>query len=122
LIIIAQQELGRNKLETEYETFRDFYTNDWHNFVEYNVIDVELVDALEDKMKLIELIITMAYDAKCNYNDVYSAVRTWDCILYNHLWNKNIIVHQRKHRPGRTIAGAFVMEPRPGKYDLGGEL
>ena len=114
---IAQQELGRKKLETEYETFRDFYTNDWHNFVEYNVIDVELVDALEDKMKLIELIITMAYDAKCNYNDVYSAVRTWDCILYNHLWNKNIIVHQKKHRPGRTIAGAFVMEPRPGKYD-----
>lgn len=114
---IAQVELGKNKLETEYETFRDFYTNDWQNFVEYNVIDVELVDQLEDKMKLIELIMTMAYDAKCNFNDIYSAVRTWDCILYNHLWNKNIIVHQKKHRPGRTIAGAFVMEPNPGKYN-----
>lgn len=114
---IAQVELGRNKLESNYETFRDFYSNDWQNFVEYNVIDVELVDALEDKMKLIELIVTMAYDAKCNFNDIYSAVRTWDCILYNHLWNKNIVVHQKKHRPGRTIAGAFVMEPKPGKYD-----
>lgn len=114
---IAQVELGKNKLETEYETFRDFYSNDWQNFVEYNVIDVELVDQLEDKMKLIELIMTMAYDAKCNFNDIYSAVRTWDCILYNHLWNKNIIVHQKKHRPGRTIAGAFVMEPNPGKYN-----
>lgn len=114
---IAQQELGRRKLETEYETFKDFYTNDWQKFVEYNVVDVELVDALEDKMKLIELIITMAYDAKCNFSDVFSAVRTWDCILYNHLWNKNIIVQQKENKEGRTIVGAYVKEPVPGKYD-----
>lgn len=114
---IAQQELGRNKLESKYETFREHYTNDWQSFVEYNVIDVELVDALEDKMKLIELVITMAYDAKCNFNDIFSAVRTWDCILHNHLWAKNIIVHQKEHHEGRTIAGAYVKEPVPGKYD-----
>lgn len=114
---IAQKELGRNKLETGYDTFREHYTNDWQSFVEYNVIDVELVDALEDKMKLIELVITMAYDAKCNFNDVFSAVRTWDCILHNHLWGKNIIVHQKEHHEGRTIAGAYVKEPKPGKYD-----
>jgi len=114
---IAQQELGRKKLETEYETFKDHYTNDWQSFVEYNVVDVELVDALEDKMKLIELVITMAYDAKCNFNDIFSAVRTWDCILHNHLWAKNIIVHQKEHHEGRTIAGAYVKEPVPGKYD-----
>lgn len=114
---IAQQELGRKKLETHYETFKEHYTEDWQSFVEYNVVDVELVDALEDKMKLIELIITMAYDAKCNFSDIFSAVRTWDCILYNHLWNKNIIVHQKEHKEGRTIAGAYVKEPVPGKYD-----
>lgn len=114
---IAFVELGRKKLESGYETFKEFYTEDWHHFVEYNVVDVELVDGLEDKMKLIELIMTMAYDAKCNFNDVFSAVRTWDCILYNHLWNKNIIVHQREGRPGRTIEGAYVMQPTPGKYE-----
>jgi DNA polymerase elongation subunit (family B) len=114
---IAQQELGRKKLEHGYETFKDHYTNDWQSFVEYNVVDVELVDALEDKMKLIELIITMAYDAKCNFSDIFSAVRTWDCILYNHLWNKNIIVQQKEDKEGRTIAGAYVKEPVPGKYD-----
>jgi DNA polymerase elongation subunit (family B) len=115
---IARVELGKQKLEHEYDSFREFYRNDWQRFVEYNVVDVELVDQLEDKMRLIELIITMAYDAKCNYNDVFSAVRTWDCILYNHLWNKNIIVHQRdESRRGRQIIGAFVKEPKPGKYD-----
>jgi len=114
---IAQQELGRTKLETPYETFKEHYTEDWQSFVEYNVVDVELVDALEDKMKLIELIITMAYDAKCNFTDIFSAVRTWDCILYNHLWNKNIIVQPKEHKDGRTIVGAYVKEPAPGKYD-----
>ena len=116
---IAKQELGREKLAyDEYDSFRDFYKNDWQKFVEYNVVDTELVDQLEEKMKLIELILTMAYDAKCNYTDIFSAVRTWDCILYNHLWNKNIVVHQRDtSRKGRQIVGAYVKEPRPGKYD-----
>lgn len=114
---IAMVELGKSKLASEHETFKDFYTKDWQLFVEYNITDVELVDELEDKMRLIELITTMAYDAKCNYSDVYSATRLWDCIIYNHLWDKNVIVHQREGRPGRTIEGAFVKEPRPGKYD-----
>jgi DNA polymerase elongation subunit (family B) len=115
---IARVELGKQKLEHNYDTFREFYTNDWQTFVEYNVVDTELVDQLEDKMRLIELIVTMAYDAKCNFADVFSAVRTWDCILYNHLWNKNIVVPQRdESRRGRQIIGAFVKEPVPGKYD-----
>ena len=46
--------------------FRDWYTKDYQSFIEYNITDVELVDKLEDKMKLIELCLTMAYDAKVN--------------------------------------------------------
>ncbi|NBP02343.1 MAG: DNA polymerase [Proteobacteria bacterium] len=116
---IAKIELGKEKLDYgEFDSFRMFYKNNWQKFVEYNVVDTELVDQLEDKMKLIELILTMAYDAKCNYVDVFSAVRTWDCILWNHLWKKNIVVHQRdESRRGRQIEGAFVQEPVPGKYD-----
>ena len=115
---IAKVELGKEKLSyAEYSSFRDFYKNDWQKFVEYNVVDTELIDQLENKMRLIELILTMAYDAKCNYVDVFSAVRTWDCILWNHLWKKNIIVHQREGKPARQIVGAYVQEPKPGQYD-----
>lgn len=113
---IAKVELGKEKLSYE-GTFTDFYKNDWDRFVDYNIRDVELVDELEEKMRLIELILTMAYDAKCNYIDIFSAVRTWDCILYNELWKKNIVVHQREDRSGRQIAGAYVKEPKPGKYN-----
>jgi len=115
---IAKVELGSEKLSyDEYDSFTAFYKGNWQKFVEYNIRDVEIVDQLEDKMKLIELILTMAYDAKCNYIDIFSAVRTWDCILYNQLLKKNIIVHQREDKPGRQIAGAYVQEPKPGKYN-----
>lgn len=114
---ICKVELGVGKLENPHDTFRDFYTKDWDLFVEYNIVDTVRVSQLEDKMKLIELILTMAYDAKCNYQDIFSAVRTWDCILYNHLWDQKIVIHQREGRPGRQIAGAYVKEPKPGKYN-----
>ena len=60
---IAFVELGQKKLDhSEYENFKQFYTQDWQKFIDYNILDVELVDRLEDKMRLIELCLTMAYD------------------------------------------------------------
>lgn len=117
---IAKEELNKQKIKHKYNSFKEFYTKDWKLFVEYNVVDVELVDQLEDKMKLINLILTMAYDAKCNFMDIYSSVRTWDCIIYNALIKQNIIVHNREApdpSEDRQIIGAFVKEPKPGKYD-----
>ena len=117
LDFIAETELGKKKLESGFETFKEFYDGDWNRFVEYNIVDTVLVDELEDKMKLIELALTMAYDAKCNYSDVFSAVRTWDSLLYNHLWEKDIVIHQGGGRKERQIEGAYVQEPKPGGYD-----
>ena len=116
---IASVELGQKKLDhSEFDTFKDFYTNGWQKFVEYNIIDVELVDRLEDKMKLIELAITMAYDAKANYADVSSQVRMWDTIIFNYLKKKNIVIPPivRSDKDSK-YAGAYVKEPIPGKYD-----
>ena len=116
---IASVELGQKKLDhSEYDTFKDFYTKGWQKFVEYNIIDVELVDRMEDKMKLIELAITMAYDAKANYVDVFSQVRMWDTIIYNYLKKRNIVIPPKnRSNKNEKYAGAYVKEPIPGKYD-----
>jgi DNA polymerase elongation subunit (family B) len=116
---IAEVELGQKKLDhSEYDTFKEFYTKNWQKFVEYNIVDVELVDRLEDKMKLIELAITMAYDSKGNYNDVFFQVRTWDSIIYNYLKEKNIVIPFKKEtKKDSKFAGAYVKEPIPGRYD-----
>ena len=109
---IAFVELGENKLVNPEDNFHDFYTNHWDKFVRYNIHDTKLVDRLEDKMKLIELIITMAYNAKINYEDVFSQVRMWDNLIYNNLRQKKIVIPE-KTRSTKTEAfeGAFVKEP-----------
>ena len=116
---IANVELGQKKVDhSEYENFKEFYTKDWQKFVEYNIVDVELVDRLEDKMKLIELALTLSYDAKVNLSDVYSQVRMWDTMIYNDLQKKNIVVPPKvSTRKDEQYAGAYVKVPEPGGYD-----
>jgi len=116
---IAEVELGQKKLDhSEFDTFKDFYTHGWQKFIEYNIVDVELVDRLEDKMKLIELALTMAYDAKVNYADVFYQVRMWDTIIYNYLKKRNIVIPPKiRSDKNEKYAGAYVKEPIPGKYD-----
>ena len=115
---IAEVELGENKNENPYDTFKEFYTKDYQQFIEYNIQDVELVDKLEDKMKLIELHLTMAYEAKVNYQDVYGQVRMWDTIIFNHLKSKNIVVPANKEsEKSRAYEGAYVKDPVVGFHN-----
>ena len=116
---IALVELGSKKLDhSEFDTFKEFYTQDWQKFVEYNIHDVRLVDQLEDKMKLMDLAFTLAYDAKVNLEDVFSQVRMWDSIIYNYLRKRDIVIPP-KHRNEKSdkYAGAYVKEPKTGRYD-----
>jgi len=116
---IAFVELGQKKLDhSEHDTFKEFYDNDWEKFVEYNIHDVRLVDLLDDKMKLLELAITMAYDAKVNFEDVYSQVRMWDNIIYVYLARQNVVIPPKKQAEKNSqYVGAYVKEPIPGIYD-----
>ena len=115
---IAYVELGERKDGNPYETFREWYTKDYQSFIEYNITDVELVDKLEDKMKLIELCLTMAYDAKVNYVDVLGSVKYWDILIYNHLRKKNIVIPQKKkNTKAEKYEGAYVKDPIVGMHN-----
>jgi len=116
---IAFVELGQKKLDhSEYENFKDFYTKDWQKFIDYNIKDVELVLQLEEKMKLLELAVALAYDAKVNLKDVYYQVRMWDTLIYNFLKERNVVVPPAKRsNKDEKYAGAYVKEPIPGKYE-----
>ena len=119
LDVIAEIELGQKKLDhSEYDTFKDFYTYGWKKFVDYNLVDVDLVDRMEEKMKLIDLVILMAYDAHVNYSDTFAQVRLWDIIIYNYLRKKNIVLQPIVRSDKKDqFAGAYVKEPIPGSYD-----
>ena len=116
---IASVELGETKLDySEYESLHQLYREDYQKFIEYNVKDVELVFKLEDKIRLIELAMTLAYDAKVNYDDVFSQVRMWDTITYNALKKKHIVIPPKKNSTkDDQYAGAYVKDPILGMHE-----
>jgi len=115
---IGKVELGKGKDEMPYDTFRDWYTKDFQSFIDYNIQDVEIVDGLEDKLKLIELVLTMAYEAKVNYTDVFSQVRMWDMLIYNYLKKDNIMIPPKKDNiKDDKYEGAYVKDPITGMHN-----
>ena len=116
---IAFVELGEKKLSyDEYDSMATFYKSDFERFIEYNVKDVELVKKLEDKMKLIELAVSLAYSAKVNFMDVFGQVRTWDCIIYHYLMEHGIVIPpKRTSKKDAQYAGAYVKDPIVGMHD-----
>ena len=116
---IAEVELGEGKLDhSEFAQMHLFYKLDYQKFIDYNIKDVELVDKLEDKLKLMELLITIAYQSKINYEDVFSPIRTWDAIIFEELKRNNIVIpNVRDNKKSTAFAGAYVKEPDVGIHD-----
>ena len=116
---IANVELGESKLSyDEYDNLHTLYRLNYQKFIEYNIKDVELIVKLEDKLKLIELALTLAYDTKTNYSDVFAQTRMWDSLIYSHLLEKNIIVPPKvvKHKSS-AFEGAYVKDPQTGMHN-----
>jgi DNA polymerase elongation subunit (family B) len=114
---VASEELGHTKVDLPGDTFNDNIDHHWNDFVHYNIVDTQLVTELEAKLKLLELIITMAYQAKINFTDVFSPGKMWDALIHNSLLRDKIVVPQRGHTGSRNIDGAYVKEPLTGKYN-----
>ena len=116
---VAYVELGEKKISyEEYGDLHTLYKQNFQKFIEYNIKDVELVQKLEEKLKLLEMVVALAYDAKVNYADTFAQVRVWDTIIYNHLKNKNIVIPRlRGDTSAADFAGGYVKEVIPGMYE-----
>ena len=116
---IAQFELGEGKISyEEYDNLNQLYRLNYQLFIEYNIKDVDLILKLEDKLKLIELALTLAYDTKTNYDDVFAQTRMWDALTYNNLMKQNIVVPPRVIKEkSEAFEGAFVKDPQVGLHN-----
>ena len=115
---IAQVELGEGKISyDEYDNLHALYRLNFQKFIEYNIKDVELIFKLEDKLKLLELAVTLAYDTKTNFEDVFAQTRMWDSLTYAYLFEKGIIVPPRiTKEKDSAFEGAYVKEVQVGMH------
>jgi DNA polymerase elongation subunit (family B) len=116
LKFVADLELGETKVEYD-GTLHDLYTKDYDKFIEYNVQDVALVEKLDAKLKLADVVITTAYDSLCNFSDVQQQVRMWDAISFNELKKRKVVIPPiKEHDKNEQYEGAFVLPAQTGKH------
>jgi DNA polymerase elongation subunit (family B) len=113
---VAQHELGYGKVEYK-GSLLGLWKTDYKKFIDYNIRDVELVVKLDEKMKFIELVAALAYDAKVNYQDTFTTVKIWDVIIHNYLLDQFIVVpFSSRGGHDRAIIGGYVKDTIPGLY------
>jgi len=116
---IAQVEnLPIKKLDYKaqgYTSLDDMYKRNFQLFIDYNIQDTTVIDLLEEKLKFIEQVMALAYDAKVNYNDTLATVKPWDIIIHNYLLDRAIVIPQFKRGNfSQNLAGGYVKEPKIG--------
>jgi DNA polymerase elongation subunit (family B) len=115
---IAYVVVGENKLSyEEHGNLHGLYKNDHQKFIDYNIKDVQLVERIDEKMGLIELVMTMAYKGGVNYTDVMGTTAIWDSIIYRELNKQKIAIPPNKEKFKRDYPGGYVKDPQIGSHD-----
>jgi len=114
---VAQQEkLTAQKLDLPGESFKDNYDNHFQTFVQYSAVDSIVIKELDEKLKLIDIVFSLAYLYRCNLADTFRTVLPWEIFIFNYLAERKIAVPPRKQNLDAGFEGAWVKEPRPGMY------
>lgn len=117
---VASTDIGAKKVDySEYSSLHKFYEENFQKFVEYNVRDVELIEGLEARHGLLKMAVSLAYDSKINFSDVFGSVRLWDVIIHNELMSQGMVVDPSAHEDkSAQYAGAFVKPPHVGMHEM----
>lgn len=121
LDFIAEVELGDRKEDvSEFDNLFDLYEKDFQLFMDYNIKDTELVERLDDRLKFMDIALTLAYFSKVNYEDIFSPMRYWENIIQNYLYEQKIVVPYEKTVNEKTakFEGAYVKAPITGKHEF----
>ena len=100
----------------------DLYRDDINRFIEYNLNDVKIVVALDDKLKLIDLARAVSHLGRIPYEEVYYSSRYIEGAILVYLKQLNLVTPNKKvgvtydGSYGR-FSGAYVKSPIPGRYD-----
>jgi len=115
---ISQKELGRGKIKYE-GNLNDLMRTDINKYVDYNMNDVDLVVAIDQKMKLIDLARGICHKGHVPYEDVYFSTRYLDGASLTYLKRLGLVAPNKKERDSDQpleLLGAYVKDPNPGRY------
>jgi len=118
---VSKFELGRGKVEYDGD-LNQLFATDIHKFVEYNMVDVNLVYELDEKTQLLNLARTICHKGHVPYEDVYYASKYLDGAAIVDLKRNGLVAPNKQFRfieeetEAEALAGAYVKDPVPGLY------
>ena len=118
---IGKMEVNMGKVEYD-GTLDDLYRDDIDKFIEYNLNDVKIVKALDEKLKLIDLVKGVSHLGRVPYEEVYYSSRYIEGAMLVYLRSLNLVAPSKLPNvsydgsEGR-FSGAYVKNPIPGRYD-----
>ena len=112
---IASVVVGQKKLSyAEYGSLHTLYKNNYQKFIDYNILDVMLVDKIDKQTGLMDLALTVAYKGGVNYMDTFGTTAIWDCIIYRYLNERKIAVPPMTRKFKEPYPGGYVKDPHVG--------
>jgi DNA polymerase elongation subunit (family B) len=124
---IAQIELGKGKVEY-LGNLDQLFRDDIDKFIEYNLVDVELVVQLEEKLQFIDLCRGIAHAGHVPYEDYWYSSKYLEGAMLTYLRRKNLVASNKpadrqenmdalKEAGEEKFIGAYVKDPIVGKYE-----
>lgn len=118
---VAEVEVKANKVDLSPwgGSLMRLYEEDYDTFVDYNQVDVHLVEKIDSKLAFIQTVVTIALLTHSQYHEALASVKPWDNLIYNMLLADGIQIPPDptfSNLEEGGIAGAFVKEPAPGAY------
>ena len=100
------------------------FKEDVNKFIEYNVRDVEIIVALENKLKFIDLTVTVSHLCHVPYEQIYMSTALNEGAILTYLKRKNIVSPNKPttYNPSlkdikEEYAGGYLKDPVPGLYE-----
>ena len=124
---VAQIELGRGKIEYQ-GNLDQLFRDDIEKFIEYNLVDVELVVEFDKKLDFIDLCRGIAHAGHVPYEDFVYSSKYLEGAMLTYLRRKGLVAPNKpadrqermqaiRDNNEEKFIGAYVKDPIVGKYD-----
>jgi DNA polymerase elongation subunit (family B) len=117
------EELGS---KTAFEgTLDQLYNQNWKTFIEYNRQDVQLLAAIDKKLRFLDLANTLAHENTVLLPTTMGAVAVTEQAIINEAHERGMVVPVRKERltdEDTQAAGAYVAYPKKGMHEWIGSI
>jgi len=118
---VAREELNRGKVEYD-GNLDQLFRDDLEKFIEYNLVDVELVVDMDKKLQFIDLARAICHAGHVFYEDFLFSSKWLEGAILTFLRRSGRVAPDKPQRKQSTdggsdsFAGAYVKEPKPGLY------